>query len=101
MDSISNWYEKLIVPNLRRGDDEARAGFVRATLQVGRIAKAGKHVALHCLPHNENEERTVFPVPQAAHREKNTEVAEMANNPRIHEIIEDEVIYPAVVLLGK
>jgi hypothetical protein len=38
---------------------------------------------------------------QAAHKEKNREVAEFAYNLRVHERIEDEVIYPTVVLIGK
>lgn len=37
---------------------------------------------------------------QAAHKEKNREFAEFAYNMRIHEKIEDEVIYPTVVLIG-
>jgi hypothetical protein len=38
---------------------------------------------------------------QAAHKEKNREVAEFAYNLRVHERIEDEVIYPTVVLIGR
>jgi hypothetical protein len=38
---------------------------------------------------------------QAAHKEKNREFAEFAYNLRVHERIEDEVIYPTVVLIGK
>jgi len=37
---------------------------------------------------------------QAAHREKNREFAEFAYNMRVHERIEDEVIYPSVILIG-
>jgi hypothetical protein len=37
---------------------------------------------------------------QAAHMEKNREFAEFAYNMRIHERVEDEVIYPTVVLIG-
>ena len=37
---------------------------------------------------------------QASHREKNREVAEFAYNMRVHERIEDEVIYPTVILVG-
>jgi hypothetical protein len=38
---------------------------------------------------------------QAAQKEKNREVAKFAHNLRVHERIEDEVIYPTVVLIGK
>ena len=37
---------------------------------------------------------------QAAYKEKNREIAEFAYNMRIHERVEDEVIYPTVVLIG-
>ncbi len=37
---------------------------------------------------------------QACHREKNREFAELAYNMRAHEKIEDEVIYPTVMLIG-
>ena len=149
MGSILNWNGKLNVPDaLRRGHDEARAELVRATMEGGQIAKAGKRVAQLCLPHFEHEEKSVFPVLallpyleqgnlrpemmdvmplifdfrakhdalddhhqlivsaieellQAAHKEKNREFAEFAYNLRVHERIEDEVIYPTVVLIGK
>jgi hypothetical protein len=38
---------------------------------------------------------------QAAHKEKNREFAEFAYNLRVHERIEDEVIYPTVILIGR
>jgi hemerythrin superfamily protein len=38
---------------------------------------------------------------QIAHKEKNREIAEFAYNMRAHERIEDEVIYPTVVLIGR
>jgi predicted outer membrane protein len=38
---------------------------------------------------------------QAAHKEKNREVAEFAYTMRVHEKTEDEVIYPTVLLIGK
>jgi hypothetical protein len=61
--SIINWNGKLNVPSaLRRDHDEARAELVRATLEGGRIAKAGKRVAQLCLPHFEHEEKNIFPV---------------------------------------
>jgi len=149
MSSIFNWNGKLTVPNaLRLGHDEARAELVRATMEGGRIAKAGKRVAQLCLPHFEHEEKSVFPVLallpdlergnvrpemmdvmplisdfrakhdaldhhhqlivsaieellQAAHKEKSREFAEFAYILRFHERIEDEVIYPTVVLIGK
>ena len=37
---------------------------------------------------------------QAAHTEKNREFAEFAHNLRVHERIEEDVIYPTVVLIG-
>jgi hypothetical protein len=37
---------------------------------------------------------------QVAHKEKNREFAEFAYNLRVHESIEDEVIYPTVILIG-
>lgn len=149
MDSICNWNGTLSVPNaLLLSHDEARAEFVRATMEGGRIAKAGKRVAQLCLPHFEHEEKGIFPVLallpylergnlrpemmdvmplihdfrakqdalddhhhliasaiedllQAAQREKNREFTEFAYNLRVHEMIEDEVIYPTVVLIGK
>jgi hypothetical protein len=36
-----------------------------------------------------------------ADKEKNRKVGEFAYNLRIHEDLEDEVIYPAVILIGK
>jgi hemerythrin superfamily protein len=149
MGSTFNWNGKLAAPNaLRLGHDEARAEFVRASMEGGRIATAGKSLAELCLPHFEHEEHSIFPVLallpdlqrgklrpemrevmpliaafrtkhdalndhhqsiasaieallQAAHKEKNREFAEFAYNLRVHEMIEDEVIYPTVVLIGK
>jgi hemerythrin HHE cation binding domain-containing protein len=37
---------------------------------------------------------------QAANKEKNREIADFAYNLRVHEKIEDEVIYPTVILIG-
>jgi hypothetical protein len=37
----------------------------------------------------------------AAHREGNREIAEIAYGLKVHEKVEDEVIYPAVMLVGK
>jgi len=146
---LNTWNGKLNVPKaLLRGHDEARSELARATMEGGRIAKAGKRVAELCLPHFEHEEKGVFPVlallpyleqgnlrPEmldvmplihnyrakhdaindhhqlivaaiedllkAAHKERNREVAEFAYSLRVHERIEDEVIYPTVVLIGK
>jgi hypothetical protein len=147
--SIFGWNRKLHVPNaLLLGHDEVRAELVRATMEGGPIARAGKRVAELCLPHFEHEEKSVYPVLallpyveqgnlrpemmevmplvyefrakrdalddhhqsilaaidellQAAFREKNREFAELAYNLRVHEMVEDEVIYPTVVLIGK
>ena len=146
---LNNWNGKLTVPKaLLRGHDEARAELVRATMEGGRIAKAGKRLAQLCLPHFEHEEKSVFPVLallpylqqgnlrpemldvmpvihdfrakhdtidehhqsivaaieellQAAHKEKNREFADFAYTMRIHEKVEDEVIYPTVILIGR
>src|ERR1700687_992576 len=146
---LNTWNGKLNAPKaLLRSHDEARAELVRATMEGGRIAKAGKRVAELCLPHFEHEEKGVFPVLallpyleqgnlrpemldviplihnfrakhdaindhhqlivsaienllQAARKEKNREVAEFAYNLQVHERIEDEVIYPTVILIGK
>jgi len=38
---------------------------------------------------------------QAAHKDKTREFTEFAYNLRVHEKIEDEVIYPTVILIGK
>ncbi|MBI2960586.1 MAG: hemerythrin domain-containing protein [Betaproteobacteria bacterium] len=38
---------------------------------------------------------------QAAHREKKREFAEFAYNLRVHERIEDEVIFPTVLMIGQ
>lgn len=149
MGPILDWDGKLSVPKaLLRGHDEARAQLVRASMEGGRIAKAGKRVADLCLRHFEHEEQSVFPIlallpylvqgklrPEmmnvmplildfkakhdalvdhhrliasaiedllrAAHQENNREFAEFAYNMRVHEKIEDEVIYPTVVLIGR
>ena len=37
---------------------------------------------------------------EAANKEKNREIADFAYNLRVHERIEDEVIYPTVMLIG-
>lgn len=149
MGSTVNWNGKLAAPNaLRLGHDEARAEFVRASMEGGRIARAGKRVAQLCLPHFEHEEKSIFPVLallpylergslrpemlnvmpliyefrekqealdghhmliasaiedllQAAHKEKNREFTEFSYGLRVHEMVEDEVIYPTVILIGK
>jgi hypothetical protein len=38
---------------------------------------------------------------RAAHKDKNREFVEFAYNLRVHERVEDEVIYPTVILIGK
>jgi hypothetical protein len=76
MDSISNLNGKPIAANaLPPGNDEAHCQSVASAIEN---------------------------LLQAAHGVKKRKVAEIiANNPRIHEIIEDEVIYPTVLLTGK
>jgi hypothetical protein len=57
-----------------------------------------KHDALN--DHHQSILAEIEELLQAAHKEKNREFAELAYNLRIHERVEDEVIYPAVVLIG-
>ena len=148
MGSALHWIGKLITPeSLRVSHDEARAEFLRATTQGGRIAVAATRLSQICLPHFLREEKFVFPILgllpeltrdsvrsemaellplisnidakhdvldnqhqsihsaigallEASHREKNREFAEFAHKMLIHEKVEDEVIYPAVVVIG-
>ena len=58
-----------------------------------------KHDALN--DHHQSILAAIEALLQAAHKEKNREFAEFAYNLRVHERIEDEVIYPTVVLIGK
>jgi hypothetical protein len=58
-----------------------------------------KHDAMD--DHHQSIMAAVEALLQAAHKEKNREFAQFAYNLRIHERIEDEVIYPTVVLIGK
>jgi hemerythrin-like domain-containing protein len=58
-----------------------------------------KHDALN--DHHQSILAAIEALLQAAHKEKNREFAEFAYNMRIHERVEDEVIYPTVVLIGK
>lgn len=65
MNSIFSWNGKLklsVPKGLRSGHDEARAEFARAMMEGGPIAKAATRAAELCLPHFEEEEKTVFPV---------------------------------------
>jgi hypothetical protein len=47
--------------SLRLSHDDARAEFVRATMEGGEVAFAAKRLALMCLPHFEAEEEFAFP----------------------------------------
>jgi hypothetical protein len=58
-----------------------------------------KHDALN--EHHQSILAAIEALLQAAHKEKNREFAELAYNMRVHERVEDEVIYPTVVLIGK
>lgn len=51
--------------------------------------------------HDQSIASTIEEMLQSTHSDKSSEVAEIASNPRVHEVIEDEVIRPAVVLGGK
>ena len=57
-----------------------------------------KHDAMN--DHHQSILSAVEGLLQAAHKEKNREFAEFAYNLRVHETIEDEVIYPTVILIG-
>ena len=68
----------------------------------------GKPIAVKALPPGDDDVQrqsvasAIEELLQAAHGVKNREFAEIiANNPRIHEIIEDEVIYPPVIVIRK
>ena len=58
-----------------------------------------KHDAIN--DHHQSILAAIEELLQAAHKEKNREFAEFAYNLRVHEKIEDEVIYPMVVVIGK
>ncbi len=142
------WRGELPAPrSLRLSHNDARVELVGATLEGGRIAVAARRLAQVCLPHFDEEEKSVFPalglLPElmqgmvraemmqvlplisafsakhnalihqhqsiqsaidallaAAQRERNRQVAEFALNMRVHERIEDEVIYPALIMIG-
>jgi len=64
-------------------------------------ANASRHAAQLWLLQRGNEDRTLFPLAQASHWEKHRKIGEMATNPRIHEIIEDEASYSTAVRTGK
>ena len=148
MGSTIPWNGRIHTPkSLRLSHDEARAEFVRGSMEGGRIGAAATRLAEVCLPHFEGEEKYAFPVlgllPDlmkglvrqemadvlplisdfsakhealdrqhesiksaidellvASQREKNRDVAEFAYNMRVHERIEDEVIYPTIILIG-
>jgi hypothetical protein len=57
-----------------------------------------KHDALN--DHHQSILAAIDALLQAAHKEQNRQFAELAYNLRIHERVEDEVIYPTVVLIG-
>jgi hypothetical protein len=58
-----------------------------------------KHDAMH--DHHQLIASAIEALLQAAHKEKNREFAQFAYNLRVHERVEDEVIYPTIVLIGK
>ncbi|MBI4293602.1 MAG: hypothetical protein HY661_19170 [Betaproteobacteria bacterium] len=57
-----------------------------------------RHAALN--EHHQSILSAIEAMLDAAHKEKKREYAEFAYNLRIHEKIEDEVIYPTVILIG-
>ena len=58
-----------------------------------------KHDALD--DHHQSIRSAIEALLQAARKEKNRVFTEFANNLRVHERVEDEVIYPTVLLIGK
>ena len=148
MNTTLPWSSKLPTPaSLRLSHDDARAGFVQATMQGGETAVAARQLARMCLPHFELEETFAFPtlgllpnlmkgldrsemlqilplisdfsakhsaldkqhesiqsaidtLLRISYKEGNKDTAEFAYNMRVHERIEDEVIYPTVMLIG-
>ncbi len=145
---IYSWNGKLGTPKaLQLDHDAARAQFVRASTEGGKIASIARRLALLCLPHFEREERLAFPalgllpllvrgrvrprmarflpliadfgahrseldehhqsiehvidaLLDACRRDRNREIAQFARDLRVHERIEDDVIYPTVIMIG-
>jgi hemerythrin superfamily protein len=58
-----------------------------------------KHDAIN--DHHDSILAAVEELLQAAHKEKNREFSEFAYNLKVHEMMEEELIFPMVVLIGK
>ena len=83
-----------LLPNLERGNLQPEMMDVMPLISDFRA----KHDTLN--DHHQSILAAIEDLLQAAHMEKNREFAEFAYNMRIHERVEDEVIYPTVVLIG-
>ena len=59
---------------------------------------SAKHAALE--KQHESIQSAIEELLVASHREKNRDVAEFAHNMKVHEKLEDEVIYPTVIMIG-
>ena len=84
-----------LLPYLQRGNPQPEMMDVMPLISDFRA----KHAALN--DHHQSILTAIEALLQAAHEEKNREFAEFAYNMRIHETIEDEVIYPTVILIGR
>lgn len=84
-----------LLPHLERGDLRPEMMDIMPLIHDFRA----KHDAL--AGHHQLIASAIEDLLQAAQREKNREFTEFAYNLRVHEMIEDEVIYPTVVLIGK
>jgi hemerythrin superfamily protein len=84
-----------LLPHLERGDVEPDMMDILPLISDF----SARHHALN--DHHQTILTAIEELLQAAHKEKNREFAEFAYNMRVHETVEDEVIYPAVILVGK
>ena len=60
---------------------------------------SARHDALN--EHHQSILAAIDELLQAAHKEQNSEFVEFAYTMKVHEKVEDEVIYPAVALIGR
>ena len=95
------WEERIIfpalviLPDLARGNLRAEMVNVLPTI-VEFSARQDEFDNQHRSIHS-----AIQALQRAAEREKNREFAEFAHNLKIHERIEDEVLFPMVLLIGK
>ena len=84
-----------LLPYLERGD--LRPEMLDVLPLIGDFA--AKHDALD--EHHQSIVSAIEALGQAARKEKNRLFTEFAYNLRVHERVEDEVIYPMIVVIGK